>query len=54
MKKLETELERLRTHLVDLEEQATSEAVVSEEREKALKEQVAKLKAQIVQTLKEK
>lgn len=40
IQKLEFDLERLRSHLVDLEEQSTSDALMYEEREKALKHQL--------------
>ena len=52
--KLEGELERLRNHLVELEEQATNDAVVSEGREQELQAQLTQLRSQIASTLHDK
>ena len=54
IRKLELDLERLRTHLVDLEEQYTSEALLSEEREEQLRGQIIQLKKDLSQTLQQK
>jgi len=54
IRKLESDLERLRTHLVDLEEQYTNEALLSEAREEQLRGQVIQLKKELAQTLQQK
>ena len=54
IQRLEFDLQRLRTHLVDLEEQSTSDALMYEEREKALKEQLEQIQRDFYRSKEEK
>lgn len=54
IKKLQGDLQRLQNHLVDLEEQYTSEALAGEGREKQLSQQIAELQREISQTVQQR
>jgi hypothetical protein len=54
IRRLESDLQRLRTHLVDLEEQYTSEALVNEERAEQLRGQVIQLQKDLSLALQQK